>query len=179
MPLMSNSAVMDDRLLARAGRGVDRAIERTNQPEERHLLVCAQRGKLRGDKILVGRDNLPEQLLAARSEKEAIGASFLAAFDKVSSLHPVKELAHVALGDEQRVGERLLGHPGGGSHVGEDVELSHAQSVEAHLLLGASKHLVVEASYSKPGKNARLACPSPCRRGHIGRRHISLSLLLN
>jgi hypothetical protein len=126
---------MGDPGLLRAARLIECVVERSHKVEQGKLLLRRQTGELIGDEAFVGRNNILEELLAARREEQPIGPPFLAALDELTSLHPIEKLANVAFGHKQRICKLLLSDSRRSSDMSKYVELGHAQAAAAHLIL--------------------------------------------
>ena len=64
-------------------------------------------------------------------QEQPVHAAIGSALEEAVALHLVQELAHIALGDQQRVGKLLLADAFGGADLGQYVELRRAELAAA------------------------------------------------
>src|SRR5437879_6030661 len=87
-------------------------------------------------------------------QKKAVDASIWPPLQQAAALHFVQQLAHVTLGDQERVGKLLLADPFGGTDLGQYVELGRAELTVAQRLGRCAVDLLEDANQAQPGQQA-------------------------
>src|SRR5438094_8370196 len=132
-----------------------RAVNRAQQSKQAELLRRGKGRELLGDQLLVGRHRRFIEAPPARSEVEPVGAPGRPSLDQSRPLHPVQQLADVALSYQERVGDLLLARALGCPDLGQHVELRQAQPEFAKLLLRGLSHLLEHPCQPQPGQHSR------------------------
>src|SRR6266571_2706075 len=88
-------------------------------------------------------------------QEQAVDPSVRTALQQTAAFHLVQQLAYVAFGDQERVGELLLADPFGGSNLGQHVELGGAKLTVAQRLARSPVDFLEDANQAQPGQQAR------------------------
>ena len=93
-------------------------VELPQQAQQLALILFGQGIELVGKQRVVSRHHLIMDPPALIGQKKAIEASIWPPLQQTTAFHLVQQLAHVALGDQERVGELLLADAFVGTNFG-------------------------------------------------------------
>ena len=105
--------------MSRAVSGpLQRVVDLPQQAQQLALIFLRQAVELVGQQLIVARHDFIMHAPALIGQKKAVDTSVRTPLQQPTALHFVQQLAHVALGDQQRIGQLLLADTFGGPDFG-------------------------------------------------------------